>query len=107
MYCTRTFSCENWRHVRDWRPCRTGFLFIFYVIYSALLHLPPFSSTVSEDARIEPRTVPTLAEVAGQWGHIITINVPLILKIWEIIFFLRANYFMGHFEGYFEGAKTF
>ncbi len=21
--------------------------------------------------------------------------------------FLRANYFMGHFEGYFEGAKTF
>jgi hypothetical protein len=38
---------------------------------------------------------------------IITINVPLILKMREIIFFLWANYFMGHFEGYFEGAKTF
>ncbi len=23
----------------------------------------------------------------------------------EIIFFLRANYFMGYFEEYFEGAK--
>jgi hypothetical protein len=23
------------------------------------------------------------------------------------IIFLRANYFMGHFKGYFEGAKTF
>jgi hypothetical protein len=37
---------------------------------------------------------------------IITINVPLILKMREIIF-LRKNYFMDHFEGYFEGAKTF
>ena len=25
----------------------------------------------------------------------------------DIIFFLRANYIMGHFKGYFEGAKTF
>jgi hypothetical protein len=39
--------------------------------------------------------------------YIITINVPLILKMGEIIFFLQANYFMGHFEQYFEGAKTF
>jgi len=23
------------------------------------------------------------------------------------IFFLRANYFMGHFKGHFEGTKTF
>ncbi len=38
---------------------------------------------------------------------IITINVPLILKMREIIFFLRANYLMGHFKGYFEGVKTF
>jgi hypothetical protein len=34
-------------------------------------------------------------------------NVPLILKIWEIIFCFWANYFMGHFEGYFEGARLF
>ncbi len=36
-----------------------GFLciFFFYVLYSTLLHLPPLSSTVSEDAGIEPRTV--------------------------------------------------
>jgi hypothetical protein len=25
----------------------------------------------------------------------------------DIIFFLRANYIIGHFKGYFEGAKTF
>jgi hypothetical protein len=25
----------------------------------------------------------------------------------DIIFFFRANYIMGHFKGYFEGAKTF
>jgi hypothetical protein len=31
-------------------------------------------------------------------------NAPLILKIWEIIFCFWANYFMGHFSGYFEGA---
>jgi hypothetical protein len=37
----------------------------------------------------------------------ININVPLILKMRGDYFFLRANYFMGHFEGYFEGAKTF
>jgi hypothetical protein len=39
-------------------------------------------------------------------GHKIT-NAPLILKIWVIYFFLRANQFMGHFSGYFEGALTF
>jgi hypothetical protein len=37
----------------------------------------------------------------------VTINVPLILKMRDIIFFLRANYFVDHFKGYFEGAKTF
>ncbi len=37
----------------------------------------------------------------------ITINAPLILKMRDIIFFLRANYIMGHFKEYFEGAKTF
>jgi hypothetical protein len=40
-------------------------------------------------------------------SDIITINAPLILKMQDIIFFLRANYIMGHFKGYFEGAKTF
>jgi hypothetical protein len=39
-------------------------------------------------------------------GYKIT-NVPLIFKIWEIIFGFWANYFMGHFLGYFEGASTF
>jgi hypothetical protein len=39
-------------------------------------------------------------------GHKIT-NVPLILKIWEIIFSFWANYFIGHLSGYFEGASTF
>ncbi len=40
-------------------------------------------------------------------GSIITINAPLILKMRDIIFFLRANYIKGHFKGYFEGAKIF
>jgi hypothetical protein len=40
-------------------------------------------------------------------GHKNT-NAPLILKIWDIIFFVFwANYIMGHFSGYFEGASTF
>ena len=38
---------------------------------------------------------------------IITINAPLILKMQDIIFFSRAKYIMGHFEGFFEGAETF
>jgi hypothetical protein len=38
---------------------------------------------------------------------VITINAPLILKMRDIIYFLRANYIMGYFKGYFEGAKTF
>jgi hypothetical protein len=40
-------------------------------------------------------------------GHKNT-NAPLILKIRDIIFFkFWANYIMGHFSGYFEGASTF
>ncbi len=37
----------------------------------------------------------------------ITINVPLFKKLRDIIFFGGENYFMSHFEGHFEGAKTF
>ncbi len=37
----------------------------------------------------------------------LTINAPQILKMRDIIFFFRANYIMGNFKGYFEGAKTF
>jgi hypothetical protein len=36
-----------------------------------------------------------------------TIDAPLILKMWDINLFLRANYIMGHFREYFKGAKTF
>jgi hypothetical protein len=42
---------------------------------------------------------------AGKKG--ITINVPFFKKLREIIFFLWDNNFMSHFEGHFEGAKTF
>jgi hypothetical protein len=46
------------------------------------------------------------------WGQLVTkghknTNAALILKIWEIIFCFWANYFMGHFEGYFEGPRLF
>jgi hypothetical protein len=36
----------------------------------------------------------------------LTINVPLILKVWDIIFFSRAKHIMGHFAGFFEEAET-
>ena len=38
--------------------------------------------------------------------HKIT-NVPLFKKLWDIIVFFWDNNFMSHFEGHFEGAKTF
>ncbi len=37
---------------------------------------------------------------------IITINVPLLKKLRDIIFFLRDNHFMSHFKGHFEGAPS-
>jgi hypothetical protein len=39
--------------------------------------------------------------------YLLPINVPLFKKLRDIIFFLRDNNFMSHFEGHFEGAKTF
>jgi hypothetical protein len=38
--------------------------------------------------------------------HKIT-NVPLIKKIWDIIFFFGDNSFLSYFSGHFEGASTF
>ena len=38
--------------------------------------------------------------------HKIT-NVPLFMKLWDIIFFLGDNNFLSHFSGHFEGASTF
>ncbi len=37
-----------------------GDFFVFQVLYSTLLHLPPSDSTVLEDAGIDPRTVTTI-----------------------------------------------
>jgi hypothetical protein len=69
------------------------------------------SHTVKFSVEMEKRK--SLSFIQGLWiwplvamGHKIT-KVTLILKIWEIIFCFWANYFMGHFEGYFEGALTF
>jgi hypothetical protein len=39
--------------------------------------------------------------------RVITINVPLILKVRDIIFLSGAKHIMGHFAGFFEGAETF
>ncbi len=44
-------------------------------------------------------------ESLRQVSIILTINVPLILKVRDIIFFSRAKHIMGHFA--FEGAETF
>jgi hypothetical protein len=38
--------------------------------------------------------------------HKIT-NVPLLKKLWDIIFFFWDNNFLSHFSGHFEGASTF
>ena len=63
--------------------------------------------------RLRKRKSLSLIQGLGFWiwplvamEHKIT-NVPLILIIWEIIFCFWANYFMGHFSGYFEGSSTF
>ncbi len=37
----------------------------------------------------------------------LTINVPLILKVREMIFFRRQKHIMGHFEWFFEGISTY
>jgi hypothetical protein len=37
----------------------------------------------------------------------LTINVPSILKVRKISFFLQAKHIMGHFGGFFKGAQTF
>jgi hypothetical protein len=39
--------------------------------------------------------------------HEITINVPLILKVRDFMFFGRENHIISHFEGFFEGDETF
>ena len=38
--------------------------------------------------------------------HKIT-NVPLLKKLWDIIFLGGDNNFLSHFSGHFEGASTF
>ncbi len=43
--------------------------FFIYLRYSTFLHLPPSDSTVSEDARIEPRTVATTALAVRHSDH--------------------------------------
>jgi hypothetical protein len=45
------------------------FLIFFFVLYSALLHLPPSDSTVPTDAGIEPRTVATSALAVRRSNH--------------------------------------
>jgi hypothetical protein len=44
-------------------------IFLFYVKYSTLLHLPPSDSTESEDAGIEPGTVATAALAVRRSNH--------------------------------------
>jgi hypothetical protein len=40
-----------------------------------------------------------------RYGEEITINVPLLKKLRDIIFFLRDNNFLSHFEGHFEAPS--
>jgi hypothetical protein len=47
-----------------------GIFWIFYVLYSTLLHLRPSDSTVSEDAGIEPRTVATSGFAVRRFNHL-------------------------------------
>jgi hypothetical protein len=37
----------------------------------------------------------------------IRVNVPLILKVRDFMFFRREKHIISHFEGIFEGAETF
>jgi hypothetical protein len=41
------------------------------------------------------------------WERKITINILLILKVREIIFFVWAKHIIGHFEGFSERERPF
>jgi hypothetical protein len=47
----------------------------------------------------------------GVWGCVCVghknTNISLILEVCDVFFISRARYLMGHFLGFFEGAKTF
>ncbi len=52
------------------------------------------------------RTAPPRLPQSGGGMHspkVLTINVPLFKKLWDIIFFGGENHFISHFEGHFEG----
>jgi hypothetical protein len=38
---------------------------------------------------------------------LLTINVPLILKVRDFMFFRREKHIISNFEGFFEGDETF
>jgi hypothetical protein len=57
------------------------------------------STTVSELSKCR--------EMAASRVQLLTINVPLFKKLRDIIFWGGEKHFMIHFEGHFEGAKTF
>ncbi len=40
----------------------------------------------------------------ASWNYTLAINVPLILKVRDIIFFSRVKRIMGHFAGHFAGS---
>ncbi len=59
-------------------------IFLFYVRFSTLLHLPPPDSTVSEDAGIEPKTVATMALAVRRSNHsarsLPNINIQILIE---------------------------
>ncbi len=60
-------------------------------------------------ARLQPADFSLSYTITYNKSHTytITINVPLLKKLRDIIFFLRDNNFLSHFSGHFEGASTF
>ncbi len=78
-----------------------GNIYCPYYMYSKYVAENSLQLRVSEKRKVRGRTYSNRKQM-----NIITINVPLIFKMRDIIF-LWQNYFMGHFKRYFEGAKTF
>ena len=40
------------------------------------------------------------------WNNaILTINAPVIMKVWDVIFFMQAKHIIGHFKGFFMEIK--
>ncbi len=83
----------------------------FFVLYSTLFHLPPFISTVSEDAGIEPRTVATSALAVRRSTHSVRSHHPFLKQAkmgtsaWSLVLPVQREIFLFSSSGLAESPS--